>query len=145
MLELLRKALRAGHSAKYVLFDSWFAAPKGITAIKQELGLDVIAMLKSPARYSMRTMVSSLMSKNLFHEQKAARPFQIPAFCRSKPSPEEKRQRCLQCSGSYRLCAKYSKPQGLGCYYLDRYGDFRRRDYPALWCKMEHRSLLQNL
>ncbi|MBQ9331557.1 MAG: transposase, partial [Oscillospiraceae bacterium] len=33
MLELLGKALRAGHSAKYVLFDSWFAAPKGITAI----------------------------------------------------------------------------------------------------------------
>ena len=50
MLELLRKALRAGHSAKYVLFDSWFAAPKGITAIKQELGLDVIAMLKKSGK-----------------------------------------------------------------------------------------------
>ena len=50
MVELLKDALKAGIKAGYVLFDSWFAAPKGITAIKQELGLDVIAMLKKSGK-----------------------------------------------------------------------------------------------
>ena len=50
ILDMLRKAIHAGHSAKYVLFDSWFATPKGITAIKQELSLHVIAMLKKSSK-----------------------------------------------------------------------------------------------
>ena len=50
ILDMLRKAVRAGHSAKYVLFDSWFATPKGITAIKRELSLDIIAMLKKSSK-----------------------------------------------------------------------------------------------
>ena len=32
------------------MFDSWFATPKGITAIKKELSLDVLAMLKKSAK-----------------------------------------------------------------------------------------------
>jgi hypothetical protein len=32
---MLKDAIKAGHKAKYVLFDSWFATPKGITAIKK--------------------------------------------------------------------------------------------------------------
>lgn len=50
ILDMLRKAIHAGHSAKYVLFDSWFATPKGITAIKHELSLNVIAMLKKSGK-----------------------------------------------------------------------------------------------
>ena len=50
ILDMLGKAIRAGHSAKYVLFDSWFATPKGITAIKRELSLNVIAMLKKSSK-----------------------------------------------------------------------------------------------
>ena len=33
-----------------MLFDSWFATPKGITAIKKELFLDVFAMLKKSVK-----------------------------------------------------------------------------------------------
>ena len=50
ILDMLKKAIRAGHSARYVLFDSWFSTPKGITAIKKELALDVIAMVKKSSK-----------------------------------------------------------------------------------------------
>lgn len=45
MIELLRKALNAGFSADYVLFDTWFFSPAQLVAVK-ELGLDSIAMIK---------------------------------------------------------------------------------------------------
>ena len=38
LLELLRYAVNAGHSAKYVLFDSWFSNPNTIVKIKRQLG-----------------------------------------------------------------------------------------------------------
>ena len=47
---MLKDALKAGHRAQYVLFDSWFATPKGITAIKNETQLDVLAMLKKSSK-----------------------------------------------------------------------------------------------
>lgn len=50
LLGMLKDAIKVGHKAKYVLFDSWFATPKGITAIKKELSLDVIAMLKKSGK-----------------------------------------------------------------------------------------------
>lgn len=46
MLDMLTDAMKAGHKARYVLFDSWFATPKGITDIKKQFSLDVLAMLK---------------------------------------------------------------------------------------------------
>ena len=36
MLELLQDAIKSGHQAKYVLFDSWFSSPKAITSIKKQ-------------------------------------------------------------------------------------------------------------
>ena len=39
MVELLRDAIKAGHKAKYVLFDRWFSSPAQIKAIKA-LGKD---------------------------------------------------------------------------------------------------------
>ena len=47
---MLKDAIKAGHKAKYVLFDIWFATPKGITAIKKKLSLDVLAMLKKSSK-----------------------------------------------------------------------------------------------
>ena len=46
MVELLSSAMKAGISAKYVLFDTWFASPKTMIEIKNSLGLDTVAMLK---------------------------------------------------------------------------------------------------
>jgi hypothetical protein len=45
LLELLNYAVNAGHSAKYVLFDSWFSNPNTILKIK-EMNLNTIAMVK---------------------------------------------------------------------------------------------------
>lgn len=49
MLELLETALKAGHKAKYVLFDTWFAYPHQIVKIK-DMGLDTIAMVKKSSK-----------------------------------------------------------------------------------------------
>ena len=45
MIELIKEAKKARFSADYVLFDSWFASPKTLLAVKT-LGYDVIAMIK---------------------------------------------------------------------------------------------------
>ena len=45
MINLLKTAMNNGHSADYVLFDTWFSCPAQLLAIK-ELGLDSIAMIK---------------------------------------------------------------------------------------------------
>ena len=50
ILGMLKDAIKVGHRAKYVLFDSWFATPKGITDIKKKLSLDVLAMLKKSSK-----------------------------------------------------------------------------------------------
>ena len=49
MIELLKSAQSAGHSADYVLFDTWFSNPAQLIAVK-ELGLDSIAMVKKSSR-----------------------------------------------------------------------------------------------
>ena len=50
ILLMLSRAIAAGHRAKYVLFDSWFATPKGIMDIKRSFGMDVIAMVKKSGK-----------------------------------------------------------------------------------------------
>ncbi len=45
MIELFKSALAAGHTADYVLFDTWFSNPAQLLAVKG-LGLDAIAMIK---------------------------------------------------------------------------------------------------
>lgn len=45
MIELLKNALAAGHTADYVLFDTWFSNPAQLLTVKG-LGLDAIAMIK---------------------------------------------------------------------------------------------------
>lgn len=47
-IELLEYALKAGHKAKYVLFDTWFSQPCQLVKIKNT-GLDCIAMIKAKA------------------------------------------------------------------------------------------------
>lgn len=49
MLELIRAAQKAGHTADYVLFDSWFSNPTQLVAIRN-MGLHSIAMIKKNSR-----------------------------------------------------------------------------------------------
>jgi hypothetical protein len=46
MIEMLKSALKVGHRAKYVLFDTWFSTPKSILRIYRECKLHTIAMVK---------------------------------------------------------------------------------------------------
>ena len=50
MLEMLKTAIRAGHHAKYVLFDTWFASPKSILRIRRECEMHTIAMIKRTSK-----------------------------------------------------------------------------------------------
>lgn len=51
MIQLIDEAMKAGHKAKYVLFDSWFSNPHQIVQINDR-GLDTIAMVKISSRIS---------------------------------------------------------------------------------------------
>ncbi len=46
MVELIHSGRYAGITARYVLFDSWFSAPKTMIALKNQEYLDTIAMVK---------------------------------------------------------------------------------------------------
>ena len=65
MIELLRNALCAGHSADYVLFDTWFSSPAQLIAVKN-LGLDSIAMIKKSSRIYYEYEGKQLSIKKIF-------------------------------------------------------------------------------
>ena len=65
MIELLKTAQKAGHTADYVLFDTWFSNPAQLTAIKN-LGLDCIAMIKKSSRlYYESCILGNMTMKTL--------------------------------------------------------------------------------
>ena len=65
MIELLRNALSVGHSADYVLFDTWFSNPAQLIAMKA-LGLDSIAMIKKSSRIHYEYEGEELSIKKIF-------------------------------------------------------------------------------
>ena len=68
MVELIHSARCAGITARYVLFDSWFSAPKTMIALKNQEHLDTIAMVKkSKTKYlynSEKLNVKEIYSRN---------------------------------------------------------------------------------
>ncbi len=68
MVELIHSAQCAGITAKYVLFDSWFSAPKTILSLKNGEHLDTIAMMKkSKTKYTYqgkKLNVKEIYSRN---------------------------------------------------------------------------------
>lgn len=73
MLELLRAAVQSGLTAKYVLFDSWFASPKTITAIKKRENLDVIAMIKKSSKVKYSYQGKQLNIKEIYSQNRKRR------------------------------------------------------------------------
>ena len=65
MLELIKTAQNAGHTADYVLFDSWFSNPAQLIAIKG-LGLDSIAMIKKSSRIRYEYGAQQLSINKIF-------------------------------------------------------------------------------
>lgn len=72
MLALLNAAVSAGLSAEYVLFDSWFANPAQVTAIKS-MGMDVIAMIKKSSRIKYTYNEEQLNIKEIYARNKKRR------------------------------------------------------------------------
>lgn len=68
MVELIHSAQCAGITARYVLFDSWFSAPKTVMALKKQEHLDTIAMMKkNKTKYTYqgeRLNVKEIYSRN---------------------------------------------------------------------------------
>ena len=65
MIELLRSALSVGHTADYVLFDTWFSNPAQLIAVKA-LGIDSIAMIKKSSRIHYEYEGEELSIKKIF-------------------------------------------------------------------------------
>ena len=65
MLELIKAAQKAGHTADYVLFDSWFSNPAQLVAIKN-LGLNSIAMIKKSSRIRYEYNGQQLSIRKIF-------------------------------------------------------------------------------
>ena len=72
MLTLIDAALKAGISASDVLFDSWFANPAQIQAIKKK-ELDVIAMIKKSSRIKYKYNGEKLSIKEIYSRNKKRR------------------------------------------------------------------------
>ncbi len=73
MIELLQDAIKSGHQAKYVLFDSWFSSPKAITSIKQQFHLDTIAMVKVSSKVFYEYKGENLSIKQIYSRNKKRR------------------------------------------------------------------------
>lgn len=65
MIALLKEAKKAGHTADYVLFDSWFSNPAQLLAVK-DLGLDSVAMIKKSSRVRYEYNGERLSIKKIF-------------------------------------------------------------------------------
>ena len=70
---MLAQAISSGHTAKYVLFDSWFATPKGIMDIKNSFNMDVIAMVKKSGKVYYEFDGEQLDVKEIFSRCKKRR------------------------------------------------------------------------
>ena len=73
MLDLVKAAQGAGLSAKYVLFDSWFSSPKTITALKNDCGLDTVAMIKKSSKIKYDYQGSRLNIKEIYGKNRKRR------------------------------------------------------------------------
>lgn len=72
MLTLIDAAINAGLSAKYVLFDRWFANPAQILDIKYR-NMDVIAMLKKSSKIKYEYDGQKLNIKQIYSRNKKRR------------------------------------------------------------------------
>lgn len=84
MVELLRDAVKAGHRAKYVLFDRWFSSPAQIKAIKamekdkslcggSGAKLDVVAAIKKGSKTQYLFEGKLMTAQQIFRRQRKRR------------------------------------------------------------------------
>ncbi|MCD5437243.1 transposase [Lactobacillus delbrueckii subsp. lactis] len=66
VIQLLDQALKAGLTAKYVMFDTWFSKPHQIVQISQR-GLNVIAMVKKSSKITYEFEGKRMNVKQIFN------------------------------------------------------------------------------
>jgi hypothetical protein len=72
VIQLLDQALKAGLTAKYVMFDTWFSNPHQIVQISQR-GLNVIAMVKKSSKITYEFEGKRMNVKQIFNARKKRR------------------------------------------------------------------------
>ncbi|MGZ1173866.1 IS4 family transposase [Lactobacillus delbrueckii subsp. bulgaricus] len=72
VIQLLDQALKAGLTAKYVMFDTWFSNPHQIVQISQR-GLNVIAMVKKSSKITYEFEEKRINVKQIFNACKKRR------------------------------------------------------------------------
>jgi hypothetical protein len=72
VIQLLDQALKAGLTAKYVMFDTWFSNPHQIVQISQR-GLNVIAMVKKSSKITYEFEGKRMNVKQIFNAYKKRR------------------------------------------------------------------------
>ena len=72
VIQLLDQALKAGLTAKYVMFDTWFSNPHQIVQISQR-GLNVIAMVKKSSKITYEFEEKRMNVKQIFNACKKRR------------------------------------------------------------------------
>ena len=63
---MISKAVTAGHTAKYVLFDSWFATPKGMIVYAN------LAIIRNRIFFGFRVMAFNAMKLFMFNDCRRA-------------------------------------------------------------------------
>ncbi|MBT8800900.1 transposase, partial [Lactobacillus delbrueckii subsp. bulgaricus] len=66
VIQLLDQALKAGLTAKYVMFDTWFSNPHQIVQISQR-GLNVVAMVKKSSKITYEFEEKRMNVKQIFN------------------------------------------------------------------------------
>lgn len=72
VIQLLDQALKAGLTAKYIMFDTWFSNPHQIVQISQR-GLNVIAMVKKSSKITYEFEGKRMNVKQIFNACKKHR------------------------------------------------------------------------
>ncbi|WP_430487261.1 IS4 family transposase [Lactobacillus delbrueckii subsp. bulgaricus] len=72
VIQLLDQALKAGLTAKYVMFDTWFSNPRQIVQISQR-GLNVIVMMKKSSKITYEFEGKRMNVKQIFNACKKRR------------------------------------------------------------------------
>ena len=72
VIQLLDQALKAGLTAKYVMFDTWFSNPHQIVQISQR-GLNVIAIVKKSSKITYEFEGKRMNVKQIFNACKKRR------------------------------------------------------------------------
>lgn len=93
MMQLLKEAFSAGHSADYVLFNCWFANLAQITVVKS-MDMDVIAMIKKISRIQYlydgkKTNIKQIYAKNVCVRNKVNRKDWLDFVCTNSELSEE--------------------------------------------------------